>query len=201
MFTGIVQSVGMITALQSKDGAVFCAINPSIHRKWKIGESVAVNGICSTITSSSKNSFRVAYMPHTVSLTTIGQWKRGTRVNVEPSLKAGDEISGHFVMGHIDGTARITAIQHESGQTSITVQVPKKLLHYSIPRGSVTLDGINLTVAGVRKDAVIVQITPYTLLHTTLQYAAQGDFLNLEIDTLARYLLWKPNTSKRKKHA
>lgn len=201
MFTGIIQSVGTITKLRNKNGATLCAINPFLHHNWKAGESVSINGICSTIVSVATNSFHVAYMPHTVSLTTIPQWKRGLRVNVEPSLKVGDEISGHFVMGHIDGIARIIAIKSEAEQTSITVQMPHTLLRYSIPRGSISLDGVSLTIAEARKDAIIVRITPYTLAHTTLRYRKKGDFLNVEIDTLVRTLLWKPTISKRKKRA
>lgn len=201
MFTGIIQSVGTITALQSEGDAIKCMINPHLPRKWKKGESVSVNGICSTVISASGHSFQVTYMPHTVNMTTTKQWKCGTRVNIEPSLKAGDEISGHFVMGHIDGIARIVAVKPKTGQTSFTIQVPRKLLRYSIPRGSVALDGVSLTIADVHKDIMTVAVTPFTLSHTTLSYVCKNDLLNIEIDTLARYLLWKPTISKRKKRA
>jgi len=201
VFTGIIQSVGIITAIEKKDGGVMCAINPSLRRKWKKGESVSISGICSTIISVSGHSFRVAYMPHTVRLTTVKRWEQDTHVNIEPSLKAGDEISGHFVMGHIDGVARIVAMKHEEEQTTLSIQVPKKLLRYSIPRGSITIDGVSLTIASVFNTTLTVKITPYTLSHTTLHYAERDTPLNLEIDMLARYLLWKPLTSKKRKRA
>ncbi|MBI4250636.1 riboflavin synthase [Candidatus Uhrbacteria bacterium] len=201
MFTGIIQSVGVITALEKKNSAVTCTINPLLRRKWKKGESVSINGICSTIISVTGHSFLVAYMPHTVHLTTVKRWKKGTRVNIEPSLKAGDEISGHFVTGHIDGVARIVAMKYEKEQTTLSIQVPRKLLRYSIPRGSITINGVSLTIASVKNAKVTVKITPYTLSHTTLQYTERGASLNLEIDMLARYLLWKNSPSKKRKRA
>lgn len=188
MFTGLIQTIGTITeATRSGDdvrlriGFATGALVPS-H-----GASIACDGICLTVTSCDADSFTADLSHETLACTTAASWQVGTLLNLEASLKVGDSMGGHFVSGHVDATATINAISKNGDATDITVALPASLAAFVAPKGSITLNGISLTVNAAARDAFAVTIIPHTLAHTTLSQAKAGDVVNLEIDMLARY--------------
>lgn len=199
MFSGIIKNVGTLTHVTKKAGGVeyevtlklYAKVDEITHtmkRSWNIGESVLIAGICSTIIKKKARSFVVFHMPETLAKTTSAEWKKGTRVNIEPSLKVGDDISGHIVSGHVDGTARVTAIMPEGDCKRITCSLSKELANYLIPKGSAAVDGVSLTVVEVGKQSFSVALIPYTLKHTTLGALKKGDRVNVEVDQVAKYI-------------
>ncbi len=198
MFTGIIKNVGTITRVTMKSAGVEYEISHTMKRSWKIGESVLVAGICSTILKKRQRAFVVFHMPETLSKTTSAQWKRGTRVNVEPSLKMGDDISGHIVSGHVDGVARVASIAPEGECRRMVFALSKDLAMYMIPKGSVAVDGVSLTVVGAGKQSFSVALIPYTLRHTTLGALKKGDSVNIEVDQVAKYIEKYLRTRSRK---
>ncbi len=187
MFTGIIKSIGDIQHIGKGKGIFRAIIDPNLRRRWAIGESVSVSGVCSTIITKKRLYFLVEYMPQTVKLTTVGSWKKNDKVNIEPSLKIGGELSGHIVQGHVDGRAEIIDIKKNNGQYALTCAFHHSLTRYIAQRGSIALDGVSLTVGKVRNNTITVFLTPFTYMHTTFQYKKKGDALNLEVDMLAKY--------------
>lgn len=153
-----------------------------------IGASIACSGVCLTVTLKEKNSFWTDVSGETLRKTIIKDWAVGTKVNIEPSLHLGDEIGGHFVFGHVDGVAQIMDIKEEGESHVVRMKVPEELSKYIAPKGSVSLDGISLTVNDVENDTFSVNIIPHTWENTTLGLKNTGDALNIEIDMLARYV-------------
>jgi riboflavin synthase len=152
------------------------------------GESVAVQGVCLTVAAVSKDGFAADVIPETLSRTTLGAAARGTRVNLERSLRLSDRLGGHLVQGHVDGTARVLSVSRRRGEHRLRVEAPAALRRYLAPKGSVALDGVSLTIAAADGAAFEVALIPETLSRTTLGDAAAGDRLNVEVDLLARYL-------------
>ncbi len=185
MFTGIIQSIGTITEISRKK-IMQVSIRPNLKKRFSIGESVSIDGVCSTIVAIKQGNLVFEYMSHTVQVTTVQYWEKGGRVNTETSLKVGDELSGHFVLGHVDTHTRITKLEKVNGQTALTIQVPKNLVPYVSPRGSITIDGVSLTIGSIKKENATVFLTPFTYAHTTFQYKKRGDAVNLEVDMLAK---------------
>ncbi len=202
MFSGIVQEVGTIVSsslsqAKSRDlGSVTLTIrSQKISRRLKLGSSIAVNGVCTTVeeitpsmSSRAKSrdlAFTVRLMPITLKLTTLGALRKGDRVNIEPSLRVGDELGGHFVMGHVDGIAKISRIT----DYGLRITVPRSLIRFITPRGSIAVDGVSLTVAACHGNVFTISLVDYTLKHTTLGNKKIGDRVNIEIDPLARYAL------------
>ncbi len=189
MFSGIIKTVGTIKSVTEKNGGREFCIAENVKRKWKIGESVLVAGICSTIIKKTEKTITVFYMPETLQKTTAVRWDKGTRVNIEPSLKMGDDISGHIVSGHVDTTARVTAIIPEGDCKRITFSLSKDFAKYVIAKGSVAVDGVSLTVVDAKMNSFSVALIPYTLSHTTLGALKKGDAVNIEVDMMAKYIL------------
>lgn len=188
MFTGLIQTIGTITDAQRSgdDLRVRIAFAPGALAPSH-GASIACDGICLTVTSCDTTSFTADLSHETLKCTNAGSWQVGTKLNLEASLKVGDSIGGHFVSGHVDSVARISAITKNGDATDITVALPTALAAYVAPKGSIAINGISLTVNAATRDAFTVTIIPHTLANTTLAQAKAGDSVNLEIDMLARY--------------
>ena len=189
MFTGIVADVCEVLSVEERaEGlrrlTIACAYDPA---SIAIGASVSCSGVCMTAVATGANRFSVDAAAETLKVTTVGRWKRGTRVNLERALKMGDELGGHLVSGHIDGLAELVQRQDLTDMARLTLRVPTPLARFIAQKGSVALDGVSLTVNDVTADTFSVLIIPHTLSVTTLGALKVGDALNLEVDVMARY--------------
>ncbi len=192
MFTGIVTDVGEVLAVEKRaEGlrrlTIGCGYEPA---SIAIGASIACSGPCLTVTATGEQggqTFSVDAAAETLAVTTVRRWTQGTRVNLERSLKIGDELGGHLVSGHIDGIAEVLAREDMPEMARFTIRTPKPLARFVAPKGSVSLDGVSLTVNDVQDDAFTVLIIPHTLAITTVGALRKGDMLNLEVDQMARY--------------
>lgn len=155
--------------------------------KVSIGASVSHAGCCLTVVEKEGDIYAVDVSAETLSKTTLGQWEEGTAINLEPSLKLGDELGGHIVSGHVDGVATIISIKQEGDSRRLVIEAPQELAKFIAPKGSVALDGISLTVNEVDGNRFGINIIPHTWQVTTLGQAKEGDKLNIEIDLMARY--------------
>jgi riboflavin synthase len=188
MFTGIITDIGTILELEQR-GDLRARIGTSYDTKTVgIGASIACNGVCLTAIALGEGWFDVQISAESVAKTNIGTWVKGGRVNLERALKVGDELGGHIVSGHVDGVARITAMKDEGDSTRVTLEAPKELARFIAPKGSVALNGTSLTVNEVEGASFGINFIPHTKDATTWGAAEVGDLINLEIDTLARYV-------------
>ncbi|MCO4828939.1 riboflavin synthase [Lentibacter algarum] len=188
MFTGIITDIGTILELEQR-GDLRARIGTSYDTKTvDIGASIACNGVCLTAIALGEGWFDVQISAESVTKTNIGTWVKGGRVNLERALKVGDELGGHLVSGHVDGVARITAMKDEGDSTRVTLEAPKELARFIAPKGSVALNGTSLTVNEVEGASFGINFIPHTKDATTWGAAEVGDLINLEIDTLARYV-------------
>ena len=188
MFTGIITDLGRVRAVERGNETRFEIATSYDTASIAPGASIACSGPCLTVIDKGEGWFAVEASAETLSRTTLGAWCQGVAVNLERSLKLGDELGGHLVFGHVDGTVTL-ARQTASGDSVIfDFAAPASLLAYLAPKGSVALDGVSLTVNAVEADAFSVNIIPHTLRNTTFGAAKTGDRLNLEIDMLARYV-------------
>ena len=192
MFTGIIREVGTLLARRDAGDTylrIGCARAPETI---ETGASIACNGVCLTVmetgSDDGRNWFEVAASAETKAKTTIGGWQPGQRVNLEPALRLGDEMGGHIVSGHVDAVGEITAIRPEGDSHRITIQVPEGLARFIASKGSISVDGISLTVNEVEGAAFGVNIIPHTWAVTSLAEAKPGTRVNIEIDLLARYV-------------
>ena len=188
MFTGMVERTLRVASVS--DGTGFVRLN--LAADWndvKLGESVAVNGVCLTVAEIEPPIIGFDVIPETLKKTNLGLLKAGDLVNVERSLRAGDRIDGHFVQGHVDGTARLVEQTSDEGETRLTVQPPMELLKFVVPKGSVAIDGVSLTVAAVAKDRFEVALIPTTLSLTTLGTRPSGWPFNFEADVLSKTIV------------
>ena len=188
MFTGIIKDVGELVAIGQQADPVL-TIATGLHLSdMTIGASVACNGVCLTAIAVQHNQFQVQVSAETRARTTLGAWREGERINLERSLRAGDEMGGHIVSGHIDGTATVSERRVDGDSWRFQFSVPTELRRYLAPKGSVALNGVSLTVNDVRADDFGVNIIPHTLGATNFCYLQVGMSVNLEVDMLARYL-------------
>lgn len=190
MFTGIIKGVGHIAELREVAGDVRLTIDPGSADlgPLALGDSVAVNGVCLTVVALEAGEFAADVSRETLSLTALGQCAAGTRVNLEPALRAGDPLGGHLVSGHVDGLAVLESDTEDARSHRLAFSAPSKLMRFIAAKGSITLDGISLTVNSVSANSFAVNIVPHTLAVTNLGQRAVGDQVNLEIDMLARYV-------------
>lgn len=193
MFTGIVTDVGTVAEATPMDEGVKLRIATNYDPKTiDMGASISHGGICLTVTNlpdegSNERWFEVEAWEEALRLTTIAAWTEGTRVNLERALKIGDELGGHIVSGHVDGTAEILGIEHEGEAVRIRLRAPEALARFVAPKGSVALDGTSLTVNAVEGTDFDVLLIRHTLAVTTWGDRKAGDFVNFEVDTMARY--------------
>jgi riboflavin synthase len=191
MFTGIVTDLGTVRAIEPSGQARDLAI--SIETAWEtdgiaIGASVACSGCCLTVVERRAGLLSFTASAETLSKTTLGRWRPGTRVNLERSLRVGDELGGHLVSGHVDGVGTVAEVRPEGGSTRWRIRPPPHLMPFIAAKGSIAVDGVSLTVNDVDADAFGVNIIPHTAAVTSFGQLAPGDPVNLEIDTLARYV-------------
>jgi len=191
MFTGIVRDVGTIRDLApTAQGDLILSIE--VERldlsQTQVGDSIAVAGVCLTAVELQPRAFRVDVARATLSVTTIGNWTRGRRVNLEPALRAGEALGGHLVAGHVDGLGTVTARHGDARSQTLRLRVPESLQRYVARKGSITLDGVSLTVNQVTGPELELNLVPHTLAVTTLGELAVGDRVNVEIDLIARYV-------------
>jgi len=193
MFTGIIVGTGKVTKIDQKTknrSAIQMTVNLGKYAKGlKIGQSVAINGVCLSATKISNNNCVFEMIDETTKKTDLGNVKAGSTVNVERSLKVGDRLEGHFVLGHIDGVATITKIEKKPKEVKIWFKIPKKLTKYVVEKGSIALDGISLTLVDVKKEVASVCLIPHTINVTNFKSKKIGDKLNIETDVLGKYVL------------
>ena len=190
MFTGIIQNRARVVKKEERGGQIHFSFRLVKKEKRKIeaGESIAVNGVCLTARNSSFKSFEADVIRETLEATTLGKLLKGGQVNLERSLRRGDSMGGHFVTGHVDGTGEIVRIQSQGRNKTFSIQAATEVLPFVAPKGSITVDGISLTIQKVKGPVFELGIVPHTLRATTLSNKKNGDRVNLEADLIARYL-------------
>ena len=190
MFTGIVQTRGRVVSMNPTDAGQRLVIDhDGLDTKVRQGDSVSVSGVCLTAIDPSDHQLVFDVVPQTLRLTTLGRLQPGDPVNLEPALLAGQPLGGHLVQGHVDGLAEVVALDQTDGQWRITLRPPADLMDYFTPKGSVTLDGVSLTLAAVGDDTFDVALIPETLDRTTLRDRQVGSHLNLEADQIAKTVI------------
>jgi riboflavin synthase len=194
MFTGLVQEVGEIRRLEPRSGSggsdvrLWVGFGAIERARLELGASICVDGVCLTVAELGADEFAADVSGETLRVTTLGGKGAGSRVNLEPSLRAGDSLGGHWVSGHVDGVAEVLATGHDARSLQVRIEAPASLARYIARKGSVTLDGVSLTVNEVDGTRFSINLIPHTLEVTTLGALAKGSRLNLEIDLLARYV-------------
>ena len=188
MFTGIVKELGTVESIESSDDGARLRISAGLSSELAEGDSVAVNGACLTATSAGDGSFEADVMHQTLSLTTLGELEASSAVNLELALRPTDRLGGHVVQGHVDGTATVTDVSADGFAKRLRIELPDDLLPYVVERGSIAIEGVSLTIAGLAGNALEVSLIPETLERTTLGSVEPGDRLNVECDVLARYV-------------
>jgi riboflavin synthase len=189
MFTGIVETVGRVTEIDARPEGVRLAIASSLPAsEMRRGESVAVDGVCLTVVGCEGDRFSADAIPETLRCTTLGALRPGDGVNLERALRLGDRLGGHLVQGHVDITAPVREVRRDGGEWRLVVGLPPEVARYVAHKGSITLQGVSLTVADRTSAAFEVALIPETLERTTLGRLRPGDRVNLEVDLLARYL-------------
>lgn len=190
MFTGIVQTTGEIRSITPKGGdiEIVVAARALGLSNVAIGDSISVNGCCLTVTRKDGDAFAADVSRETLNVTTLGTWTVGRHVNLEKALMAGQALGGHYVTGHVDGIAQVTALQTDARSTRIDFEVPPPLAKYVAKKGSACIDGVSLTVNDVLKSTFSVNLIPHTLAVTVLKDYRIGTRVNFEVDIIARYL-------------
>lgn len=188
MFTGIIQTMGEVVSVDTSRGDPRFIIRTDMDLdNVAIGASVCHAGCCLTVVEKENDTYAVDVSAETLSKTTLGDWLQGTKINLEPSLKVGDELGGHIVSGHVDGVATLVSITPEGDSHRLVIEAPKELAKFIASKGSVAIDGISLTVNEVNDNQFGINIIPHTWDVTTLGQRQVGDHLNIEIDLMARY--------------
>lgn len=189
MFTGIVEEIGTIRSIQPGSKSVRIAIEADVVLEGtKLGDSIATNGVCLTVTQLDARCFWADVMPETLKRSGLGELRTGSPVNLERALRWEDRLGGHLVSGHIDGVGRLEAIRQEDNAVWLTIAADQKLLRYVVEKGSIAIDGVSLTVADVTSSQFRVSLIPHTRSVTALNSKRVGDPLNLEVDIVAKYV-------------
>lgn len=189
MFTGIIEDIGIVRNIKKGSESVVLSIGSDrIMDDVRIGDSIAVNGVCLTATTVSKDGFTADVMPETLRRSSLGELKRGSRVNLERAMSAGGRFGGHIVSGHIDGTGVVKSLKAEDNATWVTIEAERGILKYIVEKGSIAIDGISLTVAYVDDSCFKVSVIPHTASETTLLAKEPGDIVNLENDIVGKYI-------------
>ena len=189
MFTGIIEHLGTIKTLSlDEQGGRITIQAPSLAASLAISGSVAVNGCCLTVVACDKKTFSADLSAETLNKTTFSSLNEGDRVNLEHPLTAGKEFGGHFVLGHVDGTGTVAAMEPEGDSWRYSVRVPEEIAKYIVPKGSITIDGISLTVANWENEIAEIAVIPFTYEHTNIRDRKPADVVNLEADILGKYI-------------
>ena len=188
MFTGLVEGVGRVTAIDRSDAGARVRIETSLVGELRTGDSIAVNGVCLSATELEDGAFAADAMNETLSRTSLGDLAPGAAVNLELPLRAGDRLGGHMVQGHVDGVGAIVEVTEDGFARRIRIEAPPALLRYVIEKGSIAVDGVSLTVVDLNGRSFTVSLIPETLQRTNLGRAGAGDRVNLEVDVLAKYV-------------
>ena len=189
MFTGLVERVAEVAEVDSTESGVRLRIATTLARELAPGDSLAVNGVCLTVTVAEADAVGADVGPETLRVTTLGGLRRRSLVNLERPLRADGRFGGHFVQGHVDAVGRIQDLKSDAGFHRLTVQFPASLSAFIVQKGSIAVDGISLTVAALAADRFDVQIVPFTMEHTNLRNAQPGDRVNLECDMVGKYVV------------
>ncbi len=190
MFTGIVEELGRVAAIQAlPDNAIRITIEgPTVLSDANLGDSICVNGVCLTVAEQNGDEFTADVMSETINRTTIGDLLAGSQVNLERPVTLATRLGGHLVQGHVDAVGVVSAREHSENWDVVTITPPKELLKYVVEKGSITIDGTSLTVSAVTDSTFSVSLIPATLEKTTLGIRQIGDRVNLEVDVLAKYV-------------
>ncbi len=189
MFTGIVRERGRVVSIDGgADGIRLVVEAPVTAAAAALGDSVAVGGVCLTVVAAGDGSLSFDAVPETLSRTALSRLEPGVPVNLEPALRAGEPLGGHIVQGHVDGVGTVRSVSPEGDGARVWVDAPAPALRYCVEKGSITVDGVSLTVAELDDDGFAVALVPHTLAVTTLGALAAGDPVNLEVDVLAKYV-------------
>ena len=190
MFTGLIEEIGSITSItDSGDGAVVGISAHTVLDDASHGDSIAISGVCLTVIDSTPSSFRADVMKETLLHSAAGSWKPGTKINLERAARVGDRLGGHIVQGHVDATASVLEVKPGDQWSVIRISLREDIAPLVAHKGSITVDGVSLTVSAVGRDWAEVSLIPETLAATTLGEAAVGDVVNVETDVLARHVL------------
>ncbi len=189
MFTGLVEAIGELIELKPTSGGFRLRVASPLAGELSAGDSVAVNGVCLTVIVAEKGELHADVGPETVRVTTLGTLTRGSVVNLERPLRADSRMGGHFVQGHVDAIGHIEDLRGEADFHWLTVGFPSHLAPFLVHKGSIAVDGISLTVAGLGADRFDVQVVPYTMTHTNLARAELRDRVNLEVDMVGKYVV------------
>ena len=185
MFTGIVEEQGTVKSMSDGEVPRLVVSKPDSW-EFKIGASVAVDGVCLTVVEQTKDTFSADVVPETVSRSTMRDYKEGRAVNLERPLKVGDEMGGHMVQGHVDNRLKITKVEDLGISREITLDIPEKYLKFVVEKGSIAINGVSLTIARIEGQALTIALVPHTLEHTNLSDLAAGDEVNVEFDSSLR---------------
>ncbi|MUP45074.1 riboflavin synthase [Gramella sp. BOM4] len=188
MFTGIVEEIGKITRISKSGTNLDIWVNAKMTPELKIDQSVAHNGVCLTVVSINDSEYQVTAVKETLEKTNLGKLKTGSPVNLERGMKLGDRLDGHIVQGHVDQTAKCTNRKEADGSWEFSFEYDPDLNNITIEKGSITINGVSLTVVNSKKNSFSVAIIPYTYEHTTFKELKEGDTVNLEFDVIGKYV-------------
>jgi len=188
VFTGIVRERGRVVAAEANGGGIYLRVEArETAAAARPGDSIAVAGCCLTTTAVEDGNLEFDAVPETIARTNLGRLAEGAEVNLEPALRAGEPLGGHFVQGHVDGVGRVRALEPEGEGARLSLELDPELLRYCVQKGSLTVEGVALTVAALDEDGVEIALVPFTLRETTLSALRAGDEVNVEVDLLAKY--------------
>lgn len=188
MFTGIIETLGTIKEIQKDQENLHITVSSSVTNELKIDQSVSHNGVCLTVVAISGDDFTVTAIKESIDKTNIGDWKVGDSVNLERAMKLGDRLDGHIVQGHVDQTGTCTSVEENSGSWYYTFEYDENLNNITIEKGSITVNGVSLTVVNSKKNEFSVAIIPYTHEHTNFNSFKVGTKINLEFDVIGKYV-------------
>ena len=189
MFTGIVRELGRVVSAETDGGGLALVVEaPETAGALAVGDSISIDGVCLTAETVTNGRVSLHAVPESLARSTLGSLAAGDRVNVEPPLRAGDPLGGHYVQGHVDAVARVRSVEQEGDGLRVSFEAPREILRYLVEKGSVTVDGVSLTVAELSEEAFAVALVPHTLAATTLATLEPAQRVNVEVDVLAKYV-------------
>jgi riboflavin synthase len=188
MFTGIIEEVGEVSRIKVEGGNIHFTIKAAMTPELKVDQSVAHSGVCLTVVSLAENEYTVTAVAETLQKTNLNRLEKGSPVNLERGMKLGDRLDGHIVQGHVDQTALCKKVLEKDGSWEFTFEYDPTLQNITIEKGSITINGVSLTVVNSKKNQFSVAIIPYTYEHTTFKNLSEGDMVNLEFDVIGKYV-------------